>query len=128
MNKELTPLEAFEEIMRFFNIVCTTGDMDKMNELAKNVRNALKENNQLKTDYEEMDRINDELNLGNHQLRDENIKLKRVVEIIKAKGISTCAVACSYDNYKRYSESCFRRYNPLNEEEYELIRGEFYNE
>lgn len=52
---------------------------------------------------------------------DKNIKKLKALEIIKNKGISTCSVAINYDDFERYSKSCFRNYNPLTKKEYDLL-------
>ena len=79
MSKELTPLEwlhYYEKIVRESNQTFRPNGLEI-------IEKTLKKYSQLLIDYNEMDRINDELNLSNHQLRDKNIKLNKALEKLK---------------------------------------------
>ena len=79
MSKKLTPLEwlrYYEKIVRESNQTFRPNGLEI-------IEKTLKKYSQLLIDYNEMDRINDELNLSNHQLRDENIKLKKALKNFK---------------------------------------------
>ena len=127
MNEKLTPLEAFENI-----IIDLAPHLKNANtEEIKIVETTLKNNNQLQTDYDEMDRINDELNLSNHQLSDENVKLKKALKIIKEHRLDIdwfLQFVTQDISYKHYvycveqGDNKFAQRFLLSEEEYELLK------
>lgn len=104
--KQLSIPQKFDEIMRLFNIVCTTGDMDTMNRYAHDVRVALKA-----LDGKE----------------DAALKYKRAVEILKTKRVDLNALVvslalnkdCNYYN----NERCFG--NKITQREYNLLKEVF---
>ena len=111
MNKELTPLQALEEMYNVFRK--DTWYEAVYNKQYETIKKSLKVYEQLKTDYDEMDRINTELNLSNHQLRDENVKLKKALKIIKEHKLL---------NYVIKNQKCAAMYH-LSEEEIEHLKG-----
>lgn len=97
---------------------------------------ALKKYEQLKIDYEEMDRINDELNLSNHELCDKCIKYEKALEIIKEKHCIHILALKGSENWRAYNEFILplNRYNgiklfdKLTQKEYELLKEILENE
>lgn len=120
MSKELAPLRAFNRIIKPRTFIYLGGRMSGKTEMVRKeferrqkdiecVKTALKEYNQLKIDYEETDRINDELNLSNHQLRDENIKLKKAFTLLDDCDIDIWLLKhCDYENYCRVRTLCLK--------------------
>lgn len=122
MNKELTELEwlrYYERIVRESNQTFRPNGFGI-------IETTLKNHNQLQIDYDEMDRINDELNLSNHQLSDENIKLKKALEIIKNKLLAGCFT--DQDSYSNYAMAMLMsgneelKKNMMTEQEYNLLK------
>ena len=114
MNRELTPLKAFDNLCGHLDYDTTDYMFNgSYEEDAEIIETALKKYNQLQIDYEEMNRINDELNLSNHQLRDENIKLRKALKIIKEHKLL---------NYVIKNQKCAAMYH-LSEEEIEYLKG-----
>ena len=131
MSKKIAPLRAFNRIIKPRTFIYLSSRMSGKTEMARKeferrqkdiecVKTTLKNHNQLQIDYDEMNRINDELNLGNHQLRDENIKLRKALEIIKNKNPDLCLLKTASD-FQHYMDLCAMR-NEITQEEYDLLK------
>ena len=108
MSKELTPLQAFENIIETF--------WDRDTEDIKTVRNAFKETEKLR-------QINCELLEQKNSLREERDRYEKAVEIIKNKKVDVgLLLANSLDTY---NQLIFVREKQLTQEEFDFLKGVF---
>lgn len=120
MNKELTPLEAFQLFCKELKI--------ENSEFAKTIGAALK-----RQDSIEITAI--DIEQDNQALCKENKKLKRVLEIIREKkvNIGYLLLCDDYEDYlddfnDRQGEGNLPSFELLTKEEYDLLKKVLYNE
>lgn len=121
-------LEALEDLIIFIS----SGEIADTHELCEYVakrkdiiETELKRLEQLEIDFNELDSINDELNLSNHELRDENVKLYNILRILKEKLVDVGAlVELDLELYNNYVKE-INGTPTLTPEEYKLLKEWF---
>ena len=127
MNKELENLDL---LVIWATNGYTACDMKEAKELAKPIETALKEYEQLKVDYDELDRIHDELVKHKNKELDDVVRKLKALEIIKNKRLDVSFFINRIEKKPEFystAESMNKSFikittEPLTQEEYELLK------